>query len=209
MSQTTCAGCKNQKPDDWVLCQKCQRVTTSRLVEIPKLHAVLASDDRLKLPERSDLERPSKSATRGAPANLHVLALLDRRTDARAVLAPWVEEAHERMGANTPVPRELAVLCARLVELMPWCAKSLPAAGDLVREVKEQHLALERVVTGERRSPRPVPCPVVLPEEGDCPGTLKIEGDGSVSCNRCGSVWPYDSWRRLGALLAQNNKGVI
>lgn len=209
MKRPTCGSCRNQKPDDWVLCQRCQRVTVERLDEIPRLHHVLSSNDWLKVPERGEYERMSKGAARGAPANLHVLALVDRRTDARAVLTPWVEEVHERLNATTAIPSELKVLCARLVELMPWIASNHDAAGDLVREVKEQHAALEQVVLGTRRAPKPVPCPVVLPDVGPCSGTLSIQSDGSVVCVRCESVWEFTEWRRLGALLASDNIDVI
>ena len=202
MSQPTCAYCHNSKDDDWYVCQHCQRATIRRLKEIPKLHQALASDDWLKMPERLDSERPQRSARSGAPANLHVLALLDSRTDVRAVLRSWIEEIHDRLGSQTAPPTDVKDLSARLVELMPWAASNHPAVADLMYEVSQQHSALERVVTGSRQSPKPVPCPVVLPDEGECTGTLHMDREGTVTCRECGSVWQFDDWRRLGALLA-------
>ena len=202
MSKTTCAYCHNSKDDDWILCNNCQKTSVRWLREIPKLHAALDADDWLKMPERVEAERPARSATRGAPANLHVLVLLDKRTDVRAVFRSWVEEIHDRLGSNTKPPADVRALCDRLVELMPWAASNHPAVGDLVYEIKQQHKALERVVTGGRIPPKPVPCPVVIPDTGDCKGTLTLHDDGSVSCRVCGSVWQFDDWQRLGALLA-------
>jgi hypothetical protein len=197
-----CEFCHSEKDDNWIVCQDCQRWTLKRLSEIPKLHRVLDSDPWLKLPERVENERPMRSAAGGTPANLYVLALLDKRTDVRSVLRPWVEEIHERMNARTPAPSDVLGLCIRLMELMPWSASNLPAAADLVMEVRDQHAALERAVSGSRRPPKPVPCPVILPGEGSCEGVLKMGADGTVTCRHCGSVWSFDDWQRLGALLA-------
>jgi len=202
MSKPICAFCHNSKDDDWVVCQNCQKAAVRRLHEIPKLHAALASDDWLKMPERVETERPARSATRGAPANLHVLALLDKRTDVRAVFGSWIEEIHERLKVQTRPPADVRGQSDRLVQLLPWVASNHPAAADLLLEVKQQHEQLERVVTGSRKPPKPVPCPVVLPEEGDCQGVLHLYKDGTVVCQQCGSTWPFDEWQRLGALLA-------
>ena len=202
MSRTVCEACNNAKDDDWVLCKNCQRKTLRRLAEIPKLHTILGSDPWLKMPQRVESERPSRSANRGAPANLHVLSLLDKRTDVRSVLRPWIEEINERLKIESLPPSDVLGLCDRLSELMPWCASNHPAAGDLVQEVRTQHVALDRAVTGARTPPSPVPCPVILPETGPCEGTLLLQFDGAVSCRECDSVWPYESWQRLGALLA-------
>ncbi len=202
MNRTVCGACKNHKDDNWVLCNDCQKKTVRRLSVIPKLHSVLNSDPWLKLPERVESERPARSATRGAPANLHVLSLLDKRTDVRSVLRPWVEEINERLEITTKPPLSVFGLCNRLTELMPWCASNHPAAADLVEEIKTQYVALDRVVTGARIPPKPVACPVILPDSGPCRGFLILHRDGAVSCQECKSVWPYESWQRLGALLA-------
>lgn len=202
MSQTTCVFCHNAKDDDWYLCGHCQKSAVRWLREIPKLHEALAADDWLKMPERAEAERPQRSATRGAPANLHVLVLLDKRTDVRAVFRSWVEEIHDRLNTDTKPPTDVRGLSDRLIELMPWAASNHPAVGDLVFEIREQHTALDRVVTGSRKPPKPVRCPVVLPEKGECEGTLTLHRDGSVSCRACDSVWQFEDWQRLGALLA-------
>jgi hypothetical protein len=202
MSTLTCAACNTEKDDDWVICEYCQLFTLKRLREIPKLHILLSKDEWLKMPEKIESERRARSTSGGAPANLHVLSLLDKRTDIRAVLTPWVEEINERLNLNTGPPADVRGLCDRVISLLPWCASHHPAAGDLVSEVKQGHDMLVQVVKGTRRAPKPVKCPVVLPEEGPCQGVLHLQGDGSVSCRACGSVWPYESWQRLGSLLA-------
>jgi uncharacterized Zn finger protein (UPF0148 family) len=209
MNKTTCASCRNSKNDGWVICADCQKSTMQRLYEIPQLHRVLDSDPWLKMPERVENERPMRSTAQGAPVNLHVLSLLDARTDARAVLTPWVEEIHERLQVSARIPRDLLGLCRRLIELMPWVAPNFTAAGDLVHEVRDQHSALVQVVSGSRKPPKPVRCPVVLPEGGECKGTLRLHPDGTVTCPACDSVWPFESWRRLGSLLATEVQGVV
>lgn len=199
----TCAACGQTKNDDWVICPACHTWTVKRLQTIPKLHARLIDDPMLKLPEQGGEERRAKQTNHSAPANLHAISLIDKRTDVRSVLKPWVEDLFEQLQITDSVPSDVAVLCARLVSMMPWCSQHHPASPDLVSEVKHQYMLLDRVVTGSRRPPSPVPCPVVLPELGACSGVLVLHRDGAVSCPECESVWPFKQWQRLGALLAQ------
>ena len=197
-----CAACKNTKPDDWVICTNCQRKTTEVLRKIPTLHRMLSDSATLKLPEQSQQERRSKETPYGAPANLHAIMLVDKRTDVRATLTPWLDEIYEAMGLDTPFPHSVEAMCARMVELAPWWAANLQACPDMIQELRHQHGLLDRVVNGGRRPPSPVPCPVILPTTGQCLGSLHLHPDGSVTCPACSSEWAYENWRRLGALLA-------
>lgn len=202
MSRSTCAACKASKEDDWIVCTDCQMRAARHLREIPKLHAFLLNDASLKLPERTDLERKSKGPSRGAPANLHAIALVDSRTDVRSVLAPWLEDLFDRMKITGKPPVDVGPMCQRLTDLLPWCASRHEACADLIHEVRHQFVSLDRVVNGSRRPPAPVPCPVVLPDSGDCVGHLILHRDGTVTCPVCESAWPFEDWQRLGSLLA-------
>lgn len=201
MSKPTCDACGTSKDDDWFICSGCQRKTAKHLSEIPRLHAVLVSDTWLKVPERVESERKPGGKSYGAPANLHVLALVDRRTDVRAVLSPWIEDMNGLMESTAAVPTDVRGVCERLLSLLPWAASNYPAAGELVSEVTTQFVALDRVVSGSRRPPAPVPCPVVLPDVGPCSGFLSLHPDGTVTCRNCESRWEFEDWRRLGGLL--------
>lgn len=198
-----CLACRKQAHDDMSLCQRCLAATKRCLAEIPGLHSSLASDTWLKMPERSDLERPHRVASSGAPANLHVLSLLDARTDVRSVLKSWIEDVHERLGFRGNPPVDTPGLCARLDVLLPWCASRHPFVGEMVQEIRREHGSLLHLVEGTRKPPKPVRCPVYLPDSGPCTGALHLAHDGTVTCSDCKSTWQFDEWRRLGSLLAQ------
>lgn len=201
-----CGACGKDKADEpGFVCTSCERKTVRRLWRIPGLHAVLSDSTALKTPEVGDTERRSPGPTRGAPANLHALSLVDRRTDVRAVLSPWLEDIRERQNRGAgPSAAQLPVrdLCERLAAAMPWCVERLEVCALLVSEVRQQHALLNRAVVGERKPPSPVPCPVVLPDEGPCTGRLILHQDGSISCRVCESTWSFVEWQRLGGLLA-------
>lgn len=201
-----CSACGKDKADDpGFVCASCERKTVRRLWRIPGLHAVLSDSPELKTPEVTDTERRSPGPTRGAPANLHALSLVDHRTDVRAVLSPWLDDVRERQNRKTePATVRLSVrdLCERLAAAMPWCVEHLEVCSDLVSEVRQQHALLNRAVVGERKPPAPVPCPAILPDEGPCTGRLILHQDGSISCRACESSWSFDEWQRLGGLLA-------
>ena len=72
---THCAACNAAKLDDWVICLTCQEKTVGLLEKIPALHRALSQDARLKLPEKTEQERPSGQTSYGAPANLHAVML--------------------------------------------------------------------------------------------------------------------------------------
>jgi len=201
---TDCAHCGQDKTDEWYLCDRCQRLTSKRLGEIPRLHSTLSTDPWLLIPDRIEQERPSRSPSRGVPINLHAVSLIDKRTDVRSVLKPWVEDVQERINSTAKIPSDVNGLCLRMLRLLPWCAEHLPVVDDLVDEINQQHAALQRIVVGSRRPPSPVPCPVILPDQGPCRGILLLENDGTVRCRSCESVWKFEEWRRLGGLLASD-----
>lgn len=201
MSRPTCDSCGASKDDDWYICHRCQTKTAERLKQITKLHRALANNPSLKLPQRTEQERPQGGPTRGAPANLHAIGLTDKRSDVRSVLTPWVEDIQERINSQTPVPTDVELLCKTVSQFLPWCASNHQESKVLVSEIKEQYSLLKMAVVGGRRPPKPIPCPVVLPESGACDGTLFLQNDGTVICKNCESSWPYDTWNRLAGMV--------
>ena len=208
MSQLICAACGREKRDDAaVICPSCERKTVRRLWRIPGLHAVLSGSAELKTPETSDEGRRAPGPTRGAPADLHALSLVDRRTDVRAVLSPWLDDIRERQNGQRPAEQgvgrvSVQELCERLASAIPWCVEHLEVCAELVSEVGHQHGLLNRAVVGERKPPAPVPCPRLLQEGDQCTGRLILHPDGAISCRVCESVWAFEEWQRLGGLLA-------
>ena len=199
---TRCAACDAAKLDDWVICLTCQQKTVDLLLKIPALHRALSEDARLKLPEKTEQERPSGQTSYGAPANLHAVMLVDKRTDVRATLMPWLEEMYESIDSSATPPHAVDAMCSRMIELSSWWTANLEACPDMISEIKHQYRLLDRAVNGGRRPPSKVPCPVVLPDSGQCEGSLFLHQDGSVSCPSCRSEWAFEDWQRLGALFA-------
>ena len=208
MSVLICTACGTEKEANVaVICPSCERKTVQRLWRIPGLHAVLSSTTELKTPKTSNLERRSPGPTRGAPANLHALSLVDSRTDVRAVLSPWLDDIRERQDKQRSAGRSVGrlpvlELCTRLKSAIPWCVEHLEVCAELVAEVRHQHGLLNRAVVGERKPPLSVPCPQMLPDNKQCPGRLVLHPDGSVSCRSCQSVWAFEQWQGLGRIFA-------
>lgn len=196
MSQ--CYECGQEQTTQTYMCEKCQKRVQRQLAEIPILHSTLSGNAWMKLPAQHLEEKTSRQVSTGAPADLYLLGLVDRRTDARAVLGATL--AHWRFS----IPPDLASICSRLSDLLPWAAAEYSDITDFAHDVRHQHSKLDRAVNGGRRPPKPVPCPVFLPDTGQCSGHLYLHADGTVTCERCGSVWHFDDWRRLGALFASD-----
>jgi hypothetical protein len=131
---------------------------------------------------------------------LDVLGLLHPKTDARAVALRWLKKVQNQAGLAISAGSAQQV-CRGLKQQLPWIAEHFEEAAQLKKELTAEYQKLERVVHGERKPPRPVPCPVVLPETGACTGRLFLHKDGTVSCKICGSVWEYENWARLGRLM--------
>lgn len=193
---SVCVHCQTQQETELYLCVKCQRRIVSHLEAIPVLHQVLVDNAWMKLPSQNLEEKTTRQVSTGAPADLYILSLTDRRSDARAVLGSHLC----RWGFT--VPPDTASICRRISDLLPWASGKFTNIDELVWDVNRQYGKLDRAVHGGRRPPAPVGCPVFVPGAGQCSGRLYLHSDGTVTCDQCGSVWHFDDWRRLGALLA-------
>lgn len=203
MTETeTCANCRRPVHHGWVVCSVCTDRCIAQLRQIPRMHQLLAGSPTMKEPPVGERGRRGRGNAPAAPANLHAVALTDRRSDVRSVLAPWLEDLHEQMAlAGQGTTSDVAAMCGALAALVPWAAQHHPAASDLCREISEQHRLLAEVVRGEKRPPRPVRCPAVAADSQQCTGRLQLHPDGSVSCETCSTVWSFDEWHRHGATL--------
>lgn len=195
-----CQTCDSTTPHR--VCNSCQTKTHNRLTEIPTLQTILAADPWIKLPKQADSERPTKTTTTGAPADLHILTLLDRRTDARAHLTPHLQAIQQQMNATPTTPPDTATTCSQLQKLLPWATTSYTEIATLITEIHKQHNLLDRAITGHHQKPKAIPCPVIHPDTGQCTGKLRMSPDLTITCNNCKSTWNYDLWARLARLLA-------
>lgn len=196
-----CATCQNHTSRR--ICQACETATGKNLYRIPELHMQLSRDTWAKTPKRTESERPARAATTGAPADLHVISLLDRRTDARAELTPHLHAISQLMDATPPQTLNITELCTRLQIVLPWAVEHYPDIGTLVRTARTQTTLLHNAIEGTPPPARRVPCPVIHPETGACTGTLKMDADATITCRACQSSWEYENWTRLGRLFAQ------
>jgi hypothetical protein len=132
---------------------------------------------------------------------LDLLTLLHPASGTTAVLLKWVRLIDGASALNQKLVIHPTPLAARLLNALPWAVRQFAEIGRLKQEVLDEHSKLERAAMGDRRPPKPVPCPVFVPEVGQCTGRLFLHKDGTVSCAECGSVWQYEQWTQLGRLL--------
>jgi hypothetical protein len=70
---------------------------------------------------------------------------------------------------------------------------------DYYEEVREPWTTLRRIIHGERKPAKRVPCPVQ-----DCVGVLHLEPNGDVHCMQDDThSWIYEQWSRLAKLLVE------
>jgi len=136
-----------------------------------------------------------------APVDLDILSLLHPASGTTAVLLKWASAIERAAGLKHRLVSQPAFLAAHLVRLLPWATEKFDDIAHLKQEVVAEHSKLERAAIGDRRPPKPVPCPVFVPEVGQCTGRLFLHRDGTVSCAECGSVWEYEQWTQLGRLM--------
>jgi hypothetical protein len=197
---SSCSSCHKSCEPNWFLCRRCQKHLARYLDAIPNLHRFLLSHPETHVRVALTESRRGSSFGPPAPVDLDVLGLLHPKTDARAVVLRWLRTIQSQT-MTTSGNGNTQQVCLALKQQLPWLAEFFADAALLKKEIAAEYQKLERVVHGERKPPRPVPCPVVLPETGNCTGRLYLHKDGSVSCKICGSVWEYENWARLGRLM--------
>lgn len=197
---SSCTSCHKSCEPNWYLCRRCQKHLAKHLDAIPSLHRFLTSHPETHVRVALSESRRGSSFGPPAPVDLDVLSLLHPKTDARAVALRWLRKVQARAGLAF-VSGSTEQVCNGLKNQLPWVAEHFSEAALLKKELTAEFQKLDRVVHGERKPPRPVTCPVVLPETGPCSGRLYLHKDGTVSCKICGSIWEYENWARLGRLM--------
>lgn len=200
-SATSCSSCARQCEASRLLCASCERFLTKALVAIPPLIQYLLAHPESHMRSTSHGQRRGSTFGPPAPVDLDILTLLHPASGTTAVLAKWVKAVHKEAGFGQVTTTHPTTLAARLVHLLPWATQRLSDIAQLKREVVAEHGKLERAAIGDRRPPKPVPCPVIVPDTGQCSGRLFLHRDGTVSCAQCGSVWEYEAWSQLGRLM--------
>jgi len=198
---SSCTSCKRACEASVLLCASCERYLVRALGAIPRLFKYLSAHPESHM--RSSSRNPRRSSSFGppAPVDLDLLTLLHPASGTTAVLLKWVRLIDGASALNQKLVIHPTPLAARLLNALPWAVRQFAEIGRLKQEVLDEHSKLERAAMGDRRPPKPVPCPVFVPEVGQCTGRLFLHKDGTVSCAECGSVWQYEQWTQLGRLL--------
>lgn len=200
MSQCSKKDCS--KDPAYSMCRSCERSLASKLRELSSLWILLVTHPEMHVAVVGAFDSHHRVRFGPpAPVDLAVLDLMDARGPAYQSLMNWARDTQKRRKTNTLI-RNLAEACQYLATSSGWLARMEPASMTLYEEVGAYLTQVRRVVYGERRPPSPVPCPVFLPESGPCTGHLRLQTNGTVNCPKCGTVWQYEEWARLGAMIA-------
>ena len=161
-------------------------------------------------PEDTNQTRHRRGIDPAAPVRLEVIALLDKRTQARtpddltpvlAVLTAWAQLIRDERQLDKPTKPDTITSTSDLIHRhLPWLATQ-DFISDLAHELRQIKTALHSAI-GDH-APRPVgTCPVIHPDTGECGGKLYQDRYGrmSVSCTTCGEVWGETELRRLGLM---------
>jgi hypothetical protein len=180
---------------------RCERYLVKALDAIPRLHEYLSAHPESHMRSTSYDQRRGSSFGPPAPVDLDILTLLHPASGTTAVLLKWTRAVDFAAGFAQKLVAHPAQLATRLRALLPWATANFIDIAQLKQEVIAEQSKLERATLGDRRPPKPVPCPVFVPDEGQCTGRLFLHRDGTVSCAECGSVWEYEQWTQLGRLM--------
>lgn len=182
----TCQTCHTETPDN--ICTGCEKQTDNRLRDIPRLQTILSSDPWNKLPRHTTNDRPQRSPTTGAPADLHILSLLDHRTDAGATITPHLQAIRHLIGSTTKLATDTPNICNQMRQLLPWAITNYPDISTLINDIRLQHNLLHRAITGTA-PPAKTKCPTNTAETGPCPGNLHLQADSTITCDTCTTTW--------------------
>jgi hypothetical protein len=135
--------------------------------------------------------------------NVQIVDLISK-TGIQSVLQSWSDlviesrELSPSVANSTKERSKLHALHLVLDTHNDWLADS-EYWQDYYNEIKEPWTTLKRIIHGERKPAKRVPCPVQ-----DCVGTLHLQTNGDVHCIEDSShAWIYDEWSRLAKLLVQ------
>lgn len=190
------------KDPSYKLCRVCEKSLRYNLRELGSLWLLLATHPEMHLAVVGAFDSHHRVRFGPpAPVDLTVLDLIDTRGSAYKSVMEWAASVGK---ANKTARRlrNLSDATEYLAVQSGWVARYEPRAVELLEEIRAYLTHLRRVVYGERRPPGPVPCPVYLPESGPCSGHLRLQSNGTVNCPKCQTIWHYEEWARLGAMIA-------
>lgn len=184
------------------LCRGCERALAKNLREVGSLWVLLVTHPEMHLATIGAYDQFHRVRFGPpAPVDLNVLDLIDHRGLYYQSLLDWAKKTQAKRQTASKLS-DMSRICEYLATSSGWLVRHEPEVLSLSVEVGAYATKLRRVVFGERRPPGPVPCPVFLPEVGPCKGHLRLHANGTVNCPECGTVWLYEQWAKLGAMLA-------
>lgn len=191
-----------------VCCYRCLDRTRARLDELHRLVQLLRLAPSLRA-QQLTCQEGRGSGSPGSVLNLEIADLIGRH-GVQAVMLEWcsyVSEVRRVTGITSPSTdtsegrktlwdTSIAFLGAHL----EWLSQQEDVWPDFVTELNTPWTKLRQIVHGDRRPPKPVPCPVL-----DCDGTIHLHPNGDAQCRHDTShYWPYDNWSNLALLVAQD-----
>lgn len=194
-----CSTCRGAS--DKGACPYCRKRLRKILKELISFIDLLNASPSLRQQVSSQQEGRG-SLSQALVINVQIVDLISK-TGIPAVLESWAtyiidERSLETVIKATKDDSKLHNVHKILNTHLDWLADS-EMWPDYYNEIKEPHSTLSRIIHGERKPPKPVPCPVQ-----DCIGKLHLEANGDVHCiDDSSHKWSYDQWSRLAQLIVE------
>ena len=202
MEEVKCSTCKGRTEKG--ACPYCRKRLKKILTELISFIDLLNSSPSLRQQVSSQQEGRG-SMSMALIINVQIVDLISK-TGIQAVLQSWADyviESRELSPSITNSTKEKSKLHALHYVLdthNDWLADS-DLWQDYYNEVREPWTTLRRIIHGERKPIKAVPCPV-----SECEGRLRLETNADVHCTTDDShSWKYDDWSRLALLLVDPN----
>lgn len=194
-----CSTCRGAS--DKGACPYCRKRLRKILKELISFIDLLNASPSLRQQVSSQQEGRG-SLSQALVINVQIVDLISK-TGIPAVLEAWATYIIEERSLETTLKAtkddsKLHNVHKILNTHHDWLADS-DMWSDYYNEIKEPHTTLYRIIHGERKPPKPVPCPVQ-----DCKGILHLESNGDVHCiDDSTHKWAYEQWSRLAQLIAE------
>ena len=189
------------------VCPKCQDRLDAQLSEVGKLHALIEASPSMLLGGSSHASRPGSDDPN--PGDLDAMNATDPRCGPLFTLASWASLFRDDFELRMPAkPEPMSVVVKFLRSQLARIAQH-EAADEFAREVRDSLRLLREVVYGvQHRRINLGECPVVIPatdfhDAYACRAGLFADPEAStLSCGKCRTVWTFEQWEHLAALLA-------
>lgn len=202
MEEAKCPSCKGHT--DKGACPHCRKRLKKILTELISFIDLLNSSPSLRQQVSSQQEGRG-SMSMALIINVQIVDLISKN-GVQSVLQAWADyiiESRELSPSSTHATKERSKLHAihyLLDTHNDWLGDS-DLWQDYYNEVKEPWTKLRRIIHGERKPVKAVPCPV-----SECEGRLRLEANADVHCTTDNThAWKYDDWSRLALLLVDPN----